>query len=365
MSIVLGLTGSVASILHKKIFDAMIPFGSGPLKVEAILTEAAKYFIPKEERLESGRVYWDGTDEWAFAKGTWQKDEAILHIALRDRGNALVIAPCSANTLAKLATGVCDNLLTSVARAWGIARPVIIAPAMNTKMWDHPVTKRHLDTVREFGYLIIPPQSKKLACGDEGMGAMADISEIAAVVKRQMQWRFPLASCTGIPVDPHPGAFGYKRKQSIHTGIDLYTNDDEPVFAIEPGVVVGIEPFTGPQDGSPWWNDTHCLLIEGRSGVICYGEINPEVTVRVGQQVHSGQYIARVKRVIKEGRERPDIPGHSPAMLHLELYDFGQRKASNGFSGALRDPTSHLLASTNRPHRTWTYKDYVPSSYSK
>jgi phosphopantothenoylcysteine decarboxylase len=360
VSIILGLTGSVASILHKKIFDALLPFGSGYSKVEVVLTEAAKYFIPKDERLESGRLYWDGTDEWAFAK-----EDQILHIALRDRGNALVIAPCSANTLAKLATGVCDNLLTSVARAWDRTRPVIIAPAMNTKMWEHPITKKHLEIVKDFGYIVVPPQSKKLACGEEGVGAMADIGEIIRALKQEMQWRFPLEHCTGIPVDPHPGAFGYKRKQSIHTGIDLYTDDEERVFAIEAGTVVGVEPFTGPQDGSPWWNDTHCLLIEGRSGVICYGEIHPRTMVDVGAKIHAGQYIARVKRVIKEGRERPDIPGHRPAMLHLELYNFGQHKASNGFDNKLRDPTPYLLNARNRPMQTWTYENYVPGNYSK
>ena len=113
-----------------------------------------------------------------------------------------MIAPLDANTLAKLAGGICDNCLTCVWRAWDTARPVVLAPAMNTLMWDHPLTYRHLRQIavdagaaslpqacpldeliaqinRQCPRLrVVAPQSKRLACGDVGVGGLAEIAEI-------------------------------------------------------------------------------------------------------------------------------------------------------------------------------------------
>lgn len=91
-----------------------------------------------------------------------------------------------ANTLAKAANGLCDNLLTCILRAWdhnsNLKYPIIICPAMNTAMWEHPITVKHLDQVKEFGYFIVPPIRKILICGDEGMGAMASIPDIMKTI---------------------------------------------------------------------------------------------------------------------------------------------------------------------------------------
>lgn len=164
-------------------------------------------------------------------------------------------------------------------------------------------------------------------------------------------WNFPLGFCTGIPVGSHPGAFGYQRKHEVHTGVDLYTNNHAPVFAVENGLVVGLGHFTGEQDGSGHWENTDYLLVEGASGVVCYGEVAP--TVKVGDVVRAHDYIANVVRVLKEGRERPDIPGHRPSMLHLELYPHGYRAAApklesrfdDLFMTMLLDPTERLMES--------------------
>lgn len=111
---------------------------------------------------------------------------------LKDWADAILMAPMSANTLAKIANGLSDNLLvratscrsmrlfrsthscftfvaqTCIARAWSTKKPFFYAPAMNTDMWDHPVTARHLKTLTEFGYQMIPPVEKMLACGVVG-----------------------------------------------------------------------------------------------------------------------------------------------------------------------------------------------------
>src|SRR5262249_9167551 len=117
-----------------------------------------------------------------------------------------LIAPLDANTLAKLANGLADNCLTSVWRAWDSQRPVVLAPAMNTFMWEHPLTGRHLrQLAADFGgeplppgagldevtarvnascprLRLVAPQTKRLACGDVGVGAMAEVAEIVAAV---------------------------------------------------------------------------------------------------------------------------------------------------------------------------------------
>ena len=162
------------------------------------------------------------------------------------------------------------------------------------------------------------------------------------------KWSFPLSDCPGVPVNYHPGAFGFPRRQgqSHHTGVDLYAKHGDRVLAVESGVVVSIEPFTGPQDNSPWWLDTDCVLVEGETGVVCYGEVTP--AVQVGDNVWLNQVIAHVSTVLPEGKERPDIPGHSRSMLHLELYDRGVKAASTSWEQGrkelgLKDPTPYLL----------------------
>ena len=116
-------------------------------------------------------------NEWEFAEvGT----DAVLHIELRKWADAFLVAPLSANTLGKLANGLCDNLLCCVARAWDFQRPFIVCPAMNTMMWDHPFTAKQLQCLQDIGCLCVEPRSKLLACGDYGTGALASLEEIIA-----------------------------------------------------------------------------------------------------------------------------------------------------------------------------------------
>src|SRR5262249_46307579 len=149
-------------------------------------------------------------DEWPDRdKGKrWQRDDPVLHIELRRWADILLIAPLDANTLAKLASGLADNCLTCVCRAWDPARPAVLAPAMNTLMWEHRLTTQHLLMIAQTAGLpphstlasagpesvvnwinetggrlrIVPPASKRLACGDVGVGALAAPEEIVAVV---------------------------------------------------------------------------------------------------------------------------------------------------------------------------------------
>jgi len=367
--ILLGLTGSVATVLYDKLIEEFMEIG----EVSVVLTERAEHFV--SEGLNGARVFRD-KDEWTWYRSTmverpgfpnitqnythkWQKDDEVLHIKLRDSYSALVIAPCSANTLAKLSNGLCDNLLTTVARAWDRNRPFVIAPAMNTYMWEHPLTQKQIDTFLSFSdnNLCVNPIEKRLACGTFGLGALANVKDIVNMTKSLLTWNFPLEEgcCHGIPTCGHPGSFACKRKNSTHTGVDLYTTDGARVHAVEDGKVVDIEHFTGEWDGSPWWNNTDCVLVEGPTGVVCYGEVSIPHHIQVGMNVYRGQWIANVKRVLKEGKERPDIMGHSTSMLHMELYQHGIVKSSNGFDpNLLHDPTPFLLNSSGKPDKLFT-----------
>lgn len=115
--------------------------------------------------------------------------DPILHIDLRNWADLMLIAPLSAHTLAKIANGLCDDTLSCVVRAWSFEKPLILAPAMNTAMWDHPLTKRQLDEVQSFGRKdssvhIVAPQVKLLACGELGNGALAEVDEIIGSVRQ-------------------------------------------------------------------------------------------------------------------------------------------------------------------------------------
>lgn len=106
-----------------------------------------------------------------------------LSAVLADWAHVLLFAPLSANTLAKLALGLCDNLASEIARSWSTDKPLLLAPAMNTKMWTHPATQRQLATLQGFGNAaVVAPVSKKLACGDTGVGAMASVQDVCDAV---------------------------------------------------------------------------------------------------------------------------------------------------------------------------------------
>jgi phosphopantothenoylcysteine decarboxylase len=213
-NVLLGVTGSVAAIRTPTLYEAL---KRARHRVKVVATKASLYFFdpaaldpadPTRPARNPEVVSLD-EDEWPghSAGQRYQRDDRVLHIELRRWAEVLVIAPLDANTLAKLATGLADNCLTCVWRAWDPSRPVVLAPAMNTLMWDHPLTSRHLrqlaagakrqppddlDLEALVGWInehcpklrIVHPQSKRLACGDVGMGGLAELDDIVGVVQR-------------------------------------------------------------------------------------------------------------------------------------------------------------------------------------
>ncbi|KAJ3130548.1 hypothetical protein HK100_008019 [Physocladia obscura] len=171
-------TGSVAAVKVPALVGRLVAQGHVAVKVVAT-AHALHFFDAAQLTAQHGVAVLTEADEWAWAR----RADPVLHVELRSWAHAALVAPLDANSLAKAAGGLCDNLLTCVLRAWDPARPVLVAPAMNSFMWAHPLTARHLHTVQSLlNYKVIPPIEKLLACGDFGIGAMAEVDDIVKAV---------------------------------------------------------------------------------------------------------------------------------------------------------------------------------------
>ncbi|KAK1270505.1 Phosphopantothenoylcysteine decarboxylase [Acorus gramineus] len=172
--VLLAASGSVAAIKFGNLCHGFLEWAD----VKAVATKSSLHFIDKVSLPRDVILYTD-EDEWS----TWKKiGDGVLHIELRKWADMMVIAPLSANTLGKIAGGLCDNLLTCIIRAWDFEKPLFVAPAMNTFMWNNPFTQHHLAMINKLGIQLIPPITKRLACGDYGNGAMAEPSLICSTV---------------------------------------------------------------------------------------------------------------------------------------------------------------------------------------
>jgi phosphopantothenoylcysteine decarboxylase / phosphopantothenate---cysteine ligase len=180
--IVLGVTGSIAAY---KAADLASRLSQSGARVDVILTDAAEKFVaPLTFQSVTGRRAYTEEDLWG--------DEAhVLHVGLGHTADLLVIAPCTANTIAKLAHGQADTLLTVTALA--SQAPLVIAPAMDGGMFDHPATQENLDTLRKRGAYIIEPAEGHLASGLTGKGRLPETPELIGHIRLILGRRGPLA----------------------------------------------------------------------------------------------------------------------------------------------------------------------------
>jgi len=185
-NILLGCTGSVATIKLPTIIQSLKEKQSTEelqFDIKIIITENAKHFVDIDTISTDVPILTD-TDEW----NAWKKrGDPVLHIDLTKWADMFVIAPLDANSLAKMAQGLCDNLLLCTARAWNFNKPIFFCPAMNTFMWEHPVTSEHVAKLVDWGYREIPCISKTLMCGDTGNGAMAEVDTIVGRIVEYFQ----------------------------------------------------------------------------------------------------------------------------------------------------------------------------------
>ena len=170
--ILLGVTGSIAVYKAADLASKLTQAGA---KVDVILTSAGEKFVtPLTFQSVTGRRAFTDKDLWG--------DEAhVLHVSLGKTADLLVIAPCTADTMAKLAHGIADNLLTVTALA--ATCPMLIAPAMDGGMFDHPATQENLKTLQTRGVLVAGPASGHLASGLKGVGRMLEPMELLGHIR--------------------------------------------------------------------------------------------------------------------------------------------------------------------------------------
>jgi phosphopantothenoylcysteine synthetase/decarboxylase len=177
MKVLLGVTGGIAAY---KACELVRRLRDGGHEVQVVMTESAQRFVtPMTFEVLSGRPV--GLSLWG---GT---DPSIEHIRLARWPDVIAIAPATANTLARLAHGFAEDLLSTVVLASRAEVPVVLAPAMNTAMWDNPLVRRNLETLAGVDggrrFRVVPPAEKQLACGETGLGALADEPSILRAIE--------------------------------------------------------------------------------------------------------------------------------------------------------------------------------------
>jgi phosphopantothenoylcysteine decarboxylase / phosphopantothenate---cysteine ligase len=167
--VLLAVTGGIAAYKAAELARAMLRAGA---EVQPLLTADAERMVTRATfaALTGRRV----------PASIWEDPAAVEHVALARWGQVLVVAPATAHTLARLAAGLADDLVTNVALAFG--GPVVVAPAMHTEMWEHPATRANLATLAARGVAVVPPASGPLTSGDSGVGRLAELDDIAAAV---------------------------------------------------------------------------------------------------------------------------------------------------------------------------------------
>ena len=369
MNILILTSGSVSAKLSQKLADRLQNDGHS---VRHYVTQTAFEMMKADSPISvsecSVSCY---TNRWSpfisvnHEIRDWQDKPAkpILHIDLVRWADMCVVCPADFNIVGKMANGIADDVVSSILAAWlGTDKKIYICEAMNSWMYQNPIHQKNVETLDKLDNVrFIEPTVKKLACGDIGIGALADIGTIANIVEGHT-WSQPIlqndllgepmykgrpysykqkgmfgkfvydansnefirGKCREkfrdyIPQFYEPGAFGAIRKFDIHEGVDIYTHDGADVHAVEDGVVTAVYEFTGKNANCSWWNPTWCVKVEGKSGVVTYGELS-KPTIEIGECVLGGvTVVGHVTPVLRPTKYRPDIRNHSVAMLHIEL----------------------------------------------
>lgn len=165
--ILLGVSGGIAAYKTAHLVSRLVQAGAG---VSVVMTENATRFVGPLtfQTLTSRPVY---TDLFAAPEGYQTK-----HVALADRAELVVVAPATADLLGKLAHGIADDLLSTTLLAVDV--PVLLAPAMNVRMWNHPAVRANVAALRARGVRLVGPEAGRLACGTVGAGRMAEPEDI-------------------------------------------------------------------------------------------------------------------------------------------------------------------------------------------
>jgi phosphopantothenoylcysteine decarboxylase/phosphopantothenoylcysteine decarboxylase/phosphopantothenate--cysteine ligase len=172
-NILLGITGSIAAYKAADIVNILV---KGGYNVDVIMTRSAQEFIAPLtlQTLTKNKVYTDMFEKIVYTD--------VKHISLAQKADLCLIAPATANIIGKIASGIADDMLSTVVMAIK-NKPVIICPAMNIAMYENPIVQRNISLLSEYGYKFIEPRNALLACGVTGKGALAEVDIIVSAVK--------------------------------------------------------------------------------------------------------------------------------------------------------------------------------------
>jgi phosphopantothenoylcysteine decarboxylase/phosphopantothenate--cysteine ligase, prokaryotic len=176
-NIILGVTGSIAAYKAADIANILTKDG---YRVDVILTKGGAQFITPLtlQTLSHNEVNTDVFEEYT--------PDEVKHISLAKRADLFLVAPASADIIGKIANGIADDMLSTVIMAVKDI-PIYIAPAMNTNMYENPIVQENMKKLKAFGYEIIEPREARLACGDLGKGALANVDEIIRIVEERLE----------------------------------------------------------------------------------------------------------------------------------------------------------------------------------
>lgn len=183
-TVVLGITSGIAAY---KMLDFITLLKKEKVDVEVVMTASSvKMLDPKEvEKVTGKKVYKDLFEE-GFDYKNILKNRKVDHIDLADRADVIVVAPATANVIAKLAHGIADDFLATMVLAAN--SPVILSPSMNVHMWSNPVTQENIALLKKRGFIIIPPERGPLACGYEGSGRLPHLEKIKEETMRHITY---------------------------------------------------------------------------------------------------------------------------------------------------------------------------------
>ncbi len=173
--VLLAVTGGIACYKSADLVSKLVQLGAG---VTVAMTEAAEKFIaPLTFQTLSGRQVYTSL---------WQRNDSYRsnHISLTEAADLMIIAPATANILAKMAAGIADDLVSSLALAAHGACDILVAPAMNERMWNAPPTQANIKKLAGWGIHTVGPEAGRLACGTNGCGRMAEVEQIIAAAAK-------------------------------------------------------------------------------------------------------------------------------------------------------------------------------------
>ena len=180
--VLLAVTGGIAAYKSADLTSRLVRQGAG---VTVAMTESAQRFVGAATfQALTGRQVYDSL--W-----TASEDYSSQHISLTESADLMIVAPATANFIAKMATSLADDLVSTLALSANGACPALLAPAMNTRMWEAPPTQANLDTLKQWGVHTVGPAEGRLACGTTGPGRMSEPEDILAAASELLLAKAP------------------------------------------------------------------------------------------------------------------------------------------------------------------------------